>query len=297
MGNLADELDQLDQGEEDGEEEEDEATESALEDQHDDQQPSPIDSARDSGIDVSYNTSKQNFSKPFCTTTDKPPDQTEAEAGTETADKLSLELEDALNNIARMTSHTSTTEDPLIPRTISLLQDLGAQTSLETQFHRLITATNSTTAHLTAQSKTLQTLSATLFTPFSTFSLDFDTTIPLIDHPLLSLPLPTPEPLTNLTKLSRETTNLSQLLSSITDTLQMNKHATNAAARHLRATQAMVAELRRERERADEAREELERGVWHRRIGEGWCGRECGEIIGGFEGVCRGLRARIEGGM
>ena len=291
MGNLADELDQLD----DEEEYDEDVTEPPVGGQeHNEKQPSPIDGARDSGIDVSYSSKRssprvRNFSKPFCIA-EKPPDEEEEEQ----EDMLSPELEDAMNSIARMTSYTSTSEDPLIPRTIALLQDLGNQSSLEASTQRLTTSTNSMTAHLTAQGKALQALMTSLYSPF-VFSAPIspemaEETIPLVEALLKEIPVPDPLPLQGLQKLDRDTNNVIQTLSHLSDTLQMGKQTTNAASRHLRTTQAMVAELRRERERAETARHELAKNDWNAKIRDRWCAGQCQDIMGGFEKMCDSLR-------
>lgn len=295
MGNLADELGELD---DDGEYEE-EVTEGHVQVAESDE-PSPIDGARDSGIDVSYASSKKgspqtkNFSKPFCTVgEDKAGEEREEEE-----EKLSPELEDAMSNIARMASTTpASNEDPLFPRVVALLQDLGNQSSLEAGAQRLNTSTNSMTAHLASQSKALQTLATTLYSPFA-FSAPLDPdlleeTTPLLEALLAELPHSDTAPLTGLQKLDRETQNVIQTLSHLTDTLQMGKQTTNAASRHLRTTQQMVAELRRERERAEVAREELSRGEWEQRIESRWCKRQCEDVVQGFEKRCEELRGQL----
>ena len=286
-GNLADELDQLD----DEEEYEDDVTDAMMDA---DRLPSPVDGARDSGIDVSYSSkrsspSMRNFSKPF-SIAEKPPDERDEE---EQEERLPPDLEEALNNIARMTSYTSTSEDPLIPRAVALLQDLGNQSTLETHAQRLATSTNSMTSHLTAQSKSLQALVSTVYSPLS-FSASIDPsiaeeTLPLIEELIAELPAADSEPLKGMQKLDRYTHDLIQTLSTLTDTLQMGKQTTNAASRHLRTTQTIVAELRRERERADVAREELKISGWSGKIRERWCASECDDIMAGFEKTCDGL--------
>lgn len=296
MGNLADELDQLDDEEDEGEDVTDATMENGQE------ELSPVDGARDSGIDVSYAASKRktgassptsvrNFSKPFGAV-EKPPDE-----GEEEEDKLNLELEDAMNSIARMASYSSTSEDPLIPRTIALLQDLGNQTGLEVGAQRLTTSTNSLTSHLSSQGKSLQTLMTSLYSPF-VFSPAIDLNAveelaPLVESLLKDLPVPDPLPLQGLQKLDRESHMVLQTLSQLTDTLQMGRQTTNAASRHLRITQSMVGDLRRERERADIARHELSKSEWNDRIRDRWCGSQCRDIMGGFERLCDDLRKTL----
>ncbi|KAK3675285.1 hypothetical protein LTR78_004795 [Recurvomyces mirabilis] len=288
LGNLADELDQLD--EDDYEEDLPDSTRSSIP-EIEGREP------RDSGIDVTYSprpSSQQraaNFSKPFGMAK-KPPDE-------EREEKLSPDLEDAMSSIARMTSYTSSSEDPLVRRTVALLQDLGNQSNLEAGVQRLTTSTNSMTSHLTAQGKTLQSLSTSLYSPFVAFAAILDSqtveeTTPLIEELLNSLPLPDPLPLQGLQKLDRETANVIQTLSQLTDTLQMGKQITNTAARHLRTTQTMVVDLRLERERADLARHELAKGNVGDRLKARHCAGECKEIVAGFEQVCDALRTSLE---
>jgi hypothetical protein len=151
--------------------------------------------------------------------------------------------------------------------------------------------------HLGKETKTLQTLSASLYSPFI-FSAPLDMesveeSLPLIELLLASLPRPDTAPLLGLQKLGRETEATVQALASLTDTLQMGKQATNAAARHLRTTQTMVADLRRERERAETAREELALSPWEGRIKESWCKTECQDVVSGFDELCTSLRASL----
>ena len=297
MGNLADELDQMNDDEEEGEDVTESTTADGQGEDGDEKQPSPVDGARDSGIDVSYNSKRsspvRNFSKPFKTAEKAPDEQMEDREG-----QLSPELEDAMSSIARMVSYSSTSEDPLIPRTIALLQDLGNQSNLETGAQRLTTSTNSMTSHLTAQSKSLQALSTSLFSPLFAFSASIDPAeieeiTPLLEALLKDLPHSDALPLQGLQKLDRETTNVLQTLAHLTDTLQMGKQTTNTAARHLRTTQTMVVDLRRERERAELARHELGSSGWEERIRERWCGGQCRDIMGGFEEMCDYLRESL----
>jgi len=290
MGNLADELDQLD----DEDVFEGDMTDTAIEIQKESDNKEP----RDSGIDVTYRsrtTSPQvkNFSKPFGGLR-RPPDDEDEEDG----DKLSPELEDAMNNIARMTAYTSTSDDPLIPRTMALLQDLGNQALLETGAQRLMTSTNSLTSHLMAQGKSLQALSTSLYSPF-VFSAELDPEIvaetqPLVEALLKDLPIPDTAALQGMQKLDRETANVIQTLSQLTDTIQMGKQVTNSAARHLRTTQTMVAELRLERERADLARHELAKGKVADALIARRCASECRDVLAGFEDFCDALRTSLE---
>lgn len=293
LGNLADELDQLD----DEEYEEGETLATLNEDDNLDQE----EVSRDSGIDVSYKDSKnrspsqaKNFSKPFCGRGEKPPDQGQEDA----EDRFSHDLEDLMNSIARMTSYTSTSDDPLVPRAIAQMQDLGNQTSLEAAAQRLTTSTNSMTTYMTNQSKAMQTLMQSLY-PMFAFSapLDLDIieeTLPLIEALATGMPQPDIQPVQRLQRLDHENGDVIHALSQLTDTLQMGKQITNAAARHLRSTQTMVLELRHESERAELARHELVKSDWEERLHQRWCASECKDIINGFEDQCSALRGSLE---
>jgi hypothetical protein len=330
MGNLADELDQLDD-EYDYEEDAGDTTQLRTDGGPDD---SIIEGARDSGIDVSYPPGShnspsraRNFSKPLGQE-DKPPDAAGDEEGNE--DRFSPDLEDLVATIARMTAYTTTSEDPIIPRTTALLHDLGPQSNLEAGIQRFNTATNSMTAYATAQTKSMQVLAQSLFSPlffaYNSNAFDFDAaliedTIPLIDTLLQDIPggisnsvnLPgqtqsSSEPpssspssqslvISNLARLTRDTADVLAALSQLTDTLQMGKQITTTAARHLRTTQTMVAELLRERERAEVARVDLLAGGWNEKVQARVCGKECRSIVEGFRETCERLRSVEDDGV
>lgn len=304
LGNLADELDQLG--------DEDDFEEGATEDTAHAEGHGEVDGeeqSRDSGIDVSYAHSHtesgrpregtkhvRNFSKPFI---DGEPSSGAGDENedSDAGDKFSPDMEDLMNSIARMTSYTSTTEDPLIPRTIAQLQDLGHQTSLEAATQRLATSTNSLTSHLNAQAKTLQALAQSLIPLFTFCPLDpamIEDTIPLVDDLVKEIPRPNVMPVQKLQKLDRETADVIHTLTQLTDTLQMGKQITNSAARHLRITQEMVVDLRREREKTELARHELEKTDWNEKLQKRWCSGQCHDIISGFEDRCNALRGELE---
>nr|POE86994.1 hypothetical protein CFP56_64024 [Quercus suber] len=278
MGNLADELDQLD-------DDEDYTT-------YEEEESGP---PRDSGIDVNYDASERNKSGKSLNGTfasEKPPDVGEDDL------EMTSDLEDLMSTIARMASaSTPETEDPLIPRVVTLLQDLGNQTGLEAGAQRLTTATNSQASYLLAQSKMLQNFSASLISPFA-FSapLDLEATqaaIPLVEQLLKDLPFPDPAAVQGIRGLDHANEVVIKKLSELTDTLQMGKHDTNNAARHLRTTQTMMAELRRERERAELARQELRERKIEDQLKARSCAAECKDVVSGFEEFCDSLRQRL----
>jgi hypothetical protein len=299
MGNLADELDFLSDDEDYDESMAEDALESADKQHEAGEQEDQIEGARDSGIDVSYSSKNssprnvRNFSKPFAQS-QKPPDENEED---DVEERLSLELEDGISAVHRMAQYSDATADPLIPRVVALMQDLGNQSTLESGAQRLNTSTNSMSTHLGKETKALQTLHASLYSPFI-FSAPLDPdsveeSLPLIEALLASLPRPDTAPLIALQKLGRETEATVQALAGLTDTLQMGKQTTNAASRHLRTTQTIVTDLRTERERAEAAREELSKSPWEGRIKDRWCKSECQDVVSGFDDMCNALRESL----
>lgn len=295
LGNLADELDQLDDdGFEEGE------TEDTA---HTHENSEKDEATRDSGIDVSYRDSKnkspsqiRNFSKPFAGKGEEPPDE---EDEIQAEDRFPRELENLMSTVARMTSYTSTSEDPLIPRTIGAMQDLGNQSSLEAAAQRLTTSTNSMTAYLTTQTKSMQALAQSLY-PLYTFSAPLDPAaveeaLPLTESLSSEIPQPDVEATKMMHRLSEETQETIEKLSQLADTLQIGKQITTSAARHLRNTQDMVVDLRTEQEQADLARHELAKdSEWEEKVKNRWCAAQCKDIISGFEDQCTALRGSLE---
>ena len=216
----------------------------------------------------------------------------------EAEDKFSLELEDALSTIARMADPAYNLRPDTTSRTVSALQDLAAQTTIESHSHRLSTSMNSVSAHLAEQTRFLQSVSSTIFSPFAFTSpldaIDVDEVVTLVARILEDLPMPDVRALQGLNKLDKETADLLRVLSSVLDSLQMGKQAASSAARHLRVTQTMASELRCEREQADEARFLLEKEEWNQKLQNRWCAAECRDVVNGFEQVCNGLRKGLE---
>lgn len=274
------------------------------------QDPAQPEGARDSGVDVEFKSSPAipKFSNgPFRQspkTQSRPPSSSYSVngrpgSGAENAEEpFSLELEDAMSAIARLADPQHLQRSDTISRTLSAMQDLTPQANLETQTQRLVTNINSLTSNLLQQSRTLSSLSSSLFSPFAFTApldaLDIDDIIPDIIEVIESMPFPDPRALQGLAKLDRETTDLVQTLAGLTDTLQMGKQVTSSAARQLRTTETMVTGLRRERERADEARWIIEKEGWEGKLAQRWCASECKDVVGGFETVCEGLRQGLE---
>ncbi|PLB36200.1 uncharacterized protein BDW47DRAFT_108943 [Aspergillus candidus] len=215
--------------------------------------------------------------------------------------------------------------DHVIARAVTALQDLGGQSGVENNAMRLITAHSSITSHLTHQTRALQTLThPLLFSPFPLLSADaIDALIPLIDDELLpTLPYPFPadqnrpsrpssttttttissrpttpahNPLVSLQTLIAQTSDITLSLRSLSDTLYESRQLTATASRRLRSARELVADLRREDEAREEGTRWIEKGDWDTRIRERTAGRECGDVVSGFEAVCGEWRERLFG--
>lgn len=55
--------------------------------------------------------------------------------------------------------------------------------------------------------------------------------------------------------------------------------------------------MKREEEKREEGIRWVERGGWEERLAGRECAGICGEVVGGFEEVCRGWRERLVGGL
>ncbi|KAL5365614.1 hypothetical protein BJX96DRAFT_169245 [Aspergillus floccosus] len=206
--------------------------------------------------------------------------------------------------------------DFVIQRAVEALRDLGAQSGIENNAMRLITAHSSITSHLTHQTRTLQTLThPLLFSPFPLLSEDaIDALVPLIDEELLpNLPYPFPDqprqspnavsrsqspaldPLVSLQTLISQTSDITLSLRGLSDTLYESRQLTSTASRRLRSARELVAELRREEEGREEGTRWIEKGDWDRRLKDREASRECGDVVSGFEAVCGEWREKLFG--
>ncbi|KAL5338992.1 hypothetical protein BJX70DRAFT_398190 [Aspergillus crustosus] len=206
--------------------------------------------------------------------------------------------------------------DQVIERAVTALQDLGVQSGIENSAMRLITAHSSITSHLTHQTRTLQNLThPLLFAPFPLLSDEaIDALNVLIDDDLLpNLPYPFPDqqqhhpprsdtpsqhpsnPLTSLQTLISQTSDITLSLRGLSDTLYESRQLTSTASRRLRSARELVADLRREEEGREEGTRWIERGDWDRKLREREAGRECRDVVSGFEAFCGEWREKLFG--
>ncbi|KAF2275071.1 uncharacterized protein EI97DRAFT_401123 [Westerdykella ornata] len=189
--------------------------------------------------------------------------------------------------------------DQVVQRVVERLKDLGSQTGIESGATRLKTAHDALATHLTHQSRTLTSLTASFTGPRAIYpSPDtIETLLPLITSTLELLPHSSPDPIYSLSQLTASTRELLQHLSNVSDSLHMSRQAHNDAARRLRVAKEQVADWKRDVELREQGIRFLEKGDWDRRLREREARGECGEVVDGFEEVCGVWRKRLCEGL
>lgn len=222
----------------------------------------------------------------------------------------------AIESLARRgMEENGSASDEVVKRVTEHLRDLGSQITIEngaTRYaphrskrifsittHRLKTAHDSLTTHLTHQSRVLTSLTASFTGPRAIIpsSDAIEELLPLVEQTLQSLPHSSTDPIVSLSHLTLSTRELLQHLSNVSDTLHMSRQTTTNAARRLRTSKEQVIDWKREQERTAEGREFIERGDWDRRLREREAKRACGEVMEGFEEACGLWRKRLCEGL
>ncbi|CZT51311.1 uncharacterized protein RSE6_12438 [Rhynchosporium secalis] len=203
---------------------------------------------------------------------------------------------DMVESLARRgTENNGTDRDDVVMRVIKGLKDLGGQSSVEGNATRLITAHSALSTHILHQTRLLQSLAYPLFSPLSLPPDEefIDELLPLLVSTGESIPRPTAAAFNSLTQLHSLTADLVQTLNYLSDTLHMSRQTTTTATRRLRSARELVAELREEEEKREEGERWLKRHNWGERLRKRECAGVCGDVVGGFEEVCNGWRARL----
>jgi hypothetical protein len=120
-----------------------------------------------------------------------------------------------------------------------------------------------------------------------------DEILPLLMDVSESMPRPTTAAFNSLTQLHVLTVDLVQTLNYLSDTLHMSRQTTMTATRRLKSAREVVAEMKKEEDEREEGERWLRRGNWSERLGKRECASVCGDVVGGFEEVCNGWRARL----
>lgn len=182
--------------------------------------------------------------------------------------------------------------DHLVKGFIDQLRDLGSQASTENNATRHKTTCDALTSHLTHQSRTLTSVSASFSGPRAIIPDpdSIDTLLPLIQATLESLPRSSNQSLVAFTQVSATNHDLIQHLSNIADLLHMGRQVQTNAARRLKTAKDHLAEWRKESDLRDQGVQFIENGDWDRKLREREAKAACGLVIQGFEeafGVCR----------
>ncbi len=117
--------------------------------------------------------------------------------------------------------------------------------------------------------------------------------LPMLTSLAEQMPRPSAAAYQSLTALHSVTSDLVLTLNYLSDTLHMARQTTTTATRRLRSAKELVAEIRRDEELREEGERWLVRGNWNERLERRECAHVCGEVVGGFEEVCNGWRARL----
>lgn len=219
---------------------------------------------------------------------------------------------DTVEGLARRGLENNGTErDGVVKRVIESLKDLGVQSGVEggaTRYvvisnieeqiliwSRLITAHSALSTHIIHQTRQLQSLAYPLFLPASIPpDEDFiNELLPLLLTVSESMPRPTTVAFNSLTQLHTSTVDVIQTLNSLSDSLYMSRQTTTTATRRLRSVTELVKEMRKEEDEREEGERWLKRHNWGERLGKRECAGVCGDVVGGFEEVCNGWRARL----
>lgn len=120
-----------------------------------------------------------------------------------------------------------------------------------------------------------------------------DDLIPLLLTIGESMPRPATAAYASLGQLHTVTAELVQTLNHLSDTLHESRQTTTTATRRLKSARELVAEMRKEEEEREAGEQWIKKGNWSERLGARECAGVCGDVVGGFEEVCNGWRARI----
>jgi hypothetical protein len=203
---------------------------------------------------------------------------------------------DAIESLARRgAENTGGPTDGVFKRVTDSLRDLGSQSGVEGGATRLITAHSALTTYLNHQTRQIQSLTYPLLSPL-TLPPDpetIDDILPLLLSLSESVPRPSMGAYNALNSLHAVTYDLVQTLNYLTDTLQMSRQTTAMATRRLKTARDLVTEMKVEEELREEGERWLSRGNWGERLKRRECAHVCHDVVGGFEKVCDGWRARL----
>ncbi|CAN8095290.1 unnamed protein product [Discula destructiva] len=203
---------------------------------------------------------------------------------------------DAVESLARRgTENNGGPTDGVFQRVTASLRDLTSQSNVEGHTSRLITAHTALATHLNHQTRQLHNLTFPLLNPLAAppDAETIDSLLPELTALQEMLPRPSQTAFGGIVSLQNLTNDLVATLSLISDRLQESRQITTTATRRLRTAKELVAELKTDEDLRDEGERWLTKGNWNEKLEKRACASACGDIIGGFEEVCDGWRARL----
>ncbi|KAJ4286720.1 hypothetical protein N0V90_012972 [Kalmusia sp. IMI 367209] len=202
----------------------------------------------------------------------------------------------AIESLARrgMEENGSAT-DGVVKRVTEQLRDLGSQIGIENGATRLKTAHDALTTHLSHQSRTLTSATAAFTGPRAIMPdlEEIETLLPLITSTLELLPHSSPQALISLSQLTISTRELLEHLSNVSDSLHMSRQKTLEANRRLRSSKDQLAEWKKDMELRELGIQFIDNGDWDRRLKEREAGSACGDVVNGFEEACGVWRKKL----
>lgn len=224
----------------------------------------------------------------------------------------------AIESLARrgMEENGSAT-DGVVKRVTEQLRDLGSQIGIEngaTRYsssslhpgsfltlsrHRLKTAHDALTTHLTHQSRTLNSATAVMTGPRAIMPPveEIEVLLPLIQSTLELIPHTSPQVLIALSQLTHSTRELLEHFSNVSDSLHMSRQKALEANRKLRSSKDQLAEWKKDMDAREFGMHYIESGDWDRRLRERELGMACGDVVSGFEEQCGLWRKKLCEGL
>ncbi|KAI1326889.1 hypothetical protein F5Y16DRAFT_220177 [Xylariaceae sp. FL0255] len=208
---------------------------------------------------------------------------------------LVARIDDVESLARRGTETTGSPADNVFKRVTDGLRDLGSQSGVEGSTTRLITAHSALATHLAHQTRQLHNLTYPLLSPLVAppDPDTIDSLLPVLTSVTKDMPRPATSAFDSLAALHSVTSDLVHTLNYLSDTLHMSRQTTTTATRRLRTAKEMVSEMKREEELKEEGERWLARGNWGERLQNRECAGVCKDVVGGFEEVCNGWRARL----
>ncbi|PVI06584.1 hypothetical protein DM02DRAFT_514426 [Periconia macrospinosa] len=201
--------------------------------------------------------------------------------------------------VRRGTEENGSATDGVVKRVVEQLRDLGSQIGLENGATRLKTAHDALTTHLTHQSRTLTSLTASFSGPRAIIPDPevIEALLPLITSTLELLPHSQHEPIMALSQLTTANRELLENLSNVQDSLHMTRQTTVNATRRLKSSKDQLAEWKRDQELRDAGVVWIEKGGWEEKLKERQAGSECWDVVNGFEEACGMWRQKLCEGL